>query len=207
MSEQVLVVKENLFDFRDFIDGFYELNQFNLLGDVLSQAFFMDRDKAEKDPKFKQIIPYCVIRKMEYCKQEDKKNEIFCYKRTKKGGEKRLHDKYAFGFGGHICPLDSTVSDHRVTYQNGLIREIEEETGLKSSQYKTEFKGLIYDDSNSVGQVHVGCLHVINIDEFTEIKSTDPAISNGGFESLKNIIKNKDSFENWSKIVMDSWQW
>jgi predicted NUDIX family phosphoesterase len=196
--ERVLVVKESIIDFRDFLDGFYELNKFSLLDHLLSQAFFMDRFKAEKDPTHKQIIPYTIILR---------NNEIFCYKRTIKGGEKRLWGKRSLGIGGHLNPVDSTIADHRVTYANGLARELEEEAGLKTGQYDNKIKGLIYESENEVGKVHIGSVHIITIDGFTEINSSDPAISHGGFEKVENVLKYKDEFETWSQIVINHRMW
>lgn len=193
MSEQVLVVKESIFDFRDFFDGFYELNKFSLLNHVLANAFFMDRDKAEKDPTHKQLIGYCMIRR---------NDELFCYKRSNKSGEKRLHNFRSIGIGGHCSVVDSTITDHRTTYHNEVTREIEEETGLKSGQYENKIKGLIYDDSSMVQKVHIGVVHLIDIDGLTEIHSDDPAISHGGFEKIENILKYKAEFETWSQIIL-----
>lgn len=51
----------------------------------------MRRGDAEEDPRFKQPIPYVVI------KRED---EVFLYERLAGGGESRLHNKLAFQIDG-----------------------------------------------------------------------------------------------------------
>lgn len=168
-------------------------NYTTILHKWLENAFFMDRPKAEKDPNFKQFIPYCVL------KQNGK---YFVYKRTKKGGENRLHDLYSLGVGGHICSLDNTQTTLSDTYWSGLYRELQEEVGLSLDSYSHQIIGAIYDDSNEVGQVHLGIVHIINVKEGIQLSCTDLALTNGEFDTLENIKKHIGYFENWSQIVI-----
>ena len=140
MSEQILVIPENCVNFSLFEKGFWK-GERNFFPTILSQAKFMDRAKAETDETFKQLIPYCVIKKG---------NEFFCYQRTKKGGEKRLYGQWAFGIGGHVNQVDNTlVNDPMITYYNGLRRELEEEVGVEGG-YENELFGYIYNRYDAV---------------------------------------------------------
>ncbi len=58
---------------------------------------FIDRPMAENDPSFKQIIPYIIIQTADL-----KKTAIY----NRQGSEKRLHDLWSLGIGGHINPID-----------------------------------------------------------------------------------------------------
>ncbi len=172
-------------------------------------AMFLPRPDMEKNEDFKQFIPYCIIR------QNDK---IFCYKRTKKGGEKRLHELYSLGVGGHISLEDATCVDvstkktmpmiaigldNGIDYCNkGLRRELLEEVGLEEKNYTVKLIGAIYDDSTPVNRVHLGLVYVVDIDSNIELKTTDHALSNGGFETLASLKKNMADFESWSQIVI-----
>lgn len=152
---------------------------------------FKDRATMEEDPSYKQLIPYCIF---------IHENKIFSYQRTPKGGENRLHNKYSIGVGGHINPVDSLGSDDNV-YLNGMLREIEEEVGkLDYAEHHT--MGMINDDSNPVGAVHIGVVEVFKLKE-SKLNTKDEALSNGVFIELSEIIKNKDNYENWSKIIID----
>ncbi len=181
--------------YEDLKDAPYNKVVFKL-EDWLNSAFFMERPKAEENPDFKQFIPYCVLKQ---------NNKFFCYKRTKKGGEKRLHELYSCGVGGHVNPVDGNIGQSkREFYYKGLARELEEEVGLQEENYTQKILGSIYDNSNAVGQVHLGIVHLIELKPDVEIKTTDHALSNGGFETLKMMKDNKDMFENWSKIIIDN---
>lgn len=159
-----------------------------------NQLLFMDRDKAEKDAGFKQFVPYLTLIR-------DKK--YFCYKRSKKSNEKRLHDLWSIGIGGHICKEDEVPNQLNNTFYKGLYRELKEETGLTLSENPKPC-GVIYDDSNLVGQVHLGFVFKINVDINWIPLQSDKTISQGDFEDLSILLKNKSSFENWSRFILEN---
>lgn len=157
---------------------------------VSKELFFMERDLAEVDINYLQLIPYCLIQH---------KGKTFSYKRTKKGGEKRLHDLYSLGVGGHIEVIDG---DNK--YQNGLFRELREEINL-GGYYHINFYGFIRDTSTPVNSVHFGVVHIVDIhDPEPKWHINDKALSNGGFETVETLKKNIDSFESWSKLIIKS---
>lgn len=199
-NEKVLVFPVGLLKEADLeFEGFLKLNPLNennvdkiLYSDKL---FFMDRDKAEQDPTHKQLIPYLVL---------VDNGKIFCYKRTKKGGEKRLHDLYSLGVGGHLCEDDiKGRGEPSETYETGMFRELKEEVGLVGG-YAINFYGLINDNSSPVSQVHFGVCHEVMLSPGYTMKIEDPALSNGSFETIETIKKNVDMFESWSQLVIKS---
>lgn len=160
-----------------------------------SDMFFMEREKAENDPDWLQVIPYCVL---------TNKAGIFSYKRTKKGGESRLHDKYSVGIGGHLNPIDKTEDESWFdVYKKGLIRELKEEVGLDVNKYDLLPKAVIYKPDTSVGAVHCGLVSKFVVDNNFQPTTTDYALSHGMFESCETIVKNKEMFEDWSQLVID----
>ena len=82
-----------------------------LLQASVEHGEFRPRSEAEVDPSWKQLIPYLLLRDGE---------RIFLMRRTKAGGDERLHDRYTIGVGGHVNPEDSDVI-------GGLRREWAEE--------------------------------------------------------------------------------
>src|SRR6476659_9151746 len=66
-----------------------------VLAAVKESGEFLPRSGVEDDPSKKQIIPYLVLRDGE---------GIFLMKRTRAGGDERLHDRYTIGVGGHVNP-------------------------------------------------------------------------------------------------------
>ena len=95
---------------------------------------FYPRPAAEADTTIKQIIPYLVLRDGE---------RIFLMKRTKAGGDARLHDHFSVGVGGHMNPGDESVLA-------GLRREWREEL-VADFVPAFEFLGLLNDDEVEVG--------------------------------------------------------
>lgn len=162
---------------------------------------YMDREEAETNPRFKQLIPYCVL----YRTCEGAAPQYYSYRRTKKGGEGRLHGKYSLGIGGHINPCDT--EDNTGWYIRGLARELFEETGLlwKSAESFNHISGLLYDDSNDVGKVHLGVVHLIELSADMQPVQKDPAITDTGFWLARDLKPLRDDgvFENWSNIVFD----
>src|SRR5690606_19791390 len=55
------------------------------------------RGDAERDPDYKQPIPYCVL-----TRKGERGLEVFAYERLSGGGEARLHGKASIGVGGHM---------------------------------------------------------------------------------------------------------
>ena len=104
---------------------------------------FRPRAEVEDDPSWKQVIPYLLLRDGE---------RIFLMKRTKAGADARLHDRYSIGVGGHVNPEDGDV-------MGGLRREWAEEL---DADFTPDFEplGLLNDDSNPVGAVHLGLVFV-----------------------------------------------
>ena len=103
---------------------------------------YLDRPAAEDDPTHKQLIPYVVVRDAE---------RVFLMHRTDAGGDPRLHGKASIGVGGHLNPVDEGDD----ALMSGLRREWLEEL---EADWEPEFEliGLLNDDSNPVGAVHLG---------------------------------------------------
>ena len=97
---------------------------------------FLDRAAAEQNPDWKQIIPYAVVAS---------DGLVFQFRRTRKGGEPRLHSRLSIGVGGHINP-DPVDRSGRV--EAGLRRELEEE--LEDSELGT-FRALAFTGSSGLG--------------------------------------------------------
>ena len=152
--------------------------------------FFMDRAEAEEDPKHKQLIPYCVFR----CG-----DMVLHYTRGKSGGESRLHAKISVGVGGHINPIDT--GEGRVgpeAYFAAVSRELEEELE-KLGPRTSRIIALLNDDTNPVGQVHLGIVHLVDLED-TDVAAREDALSDLGFSSLTELRGPMfERLETWSQ--------
>jgi predicted NUDIX family phosphoesterase len=191
--EQVLVFQKKLLENLTFKFCYKDNNSIlNFFDNILPTAFFMDREKAEKDEDYLQIIPYVVF------VNEDK---ILSYQRSKASGETRLHDKTSIGIGGHINPIDFKDQDSRYVIFNCAKREINEEVILQQEfHYKGETIGLLYDPSNSVGRVHFGVVLQIEIDFLPRARAEE--LKNISWKTKEELLK-EPNLENWSKVVLD----
>ena len=193
-DERVLVVPRALFDQLGAFQGFSPEADHYLPAFLDPQNnFFMAREHAEDDPSHKQIIPYAVFRHGD---------RILHYVRGSKSGEQRLAAKGSVGIGGHINSEDAEQAClERDTYMTGVEREVNEELRLAAG-YAQRIVGLINDDSNEVGQVHIGVVHVFDL-EADDAQPNESPITELAFLSRSELTARRDSLETWSQICVD----
>jgi len=195
-QENILVVRRELFDSLGAFQGFSpEVDRY--LPHLLSREnnFFMPRASAENDPSHKQIIPYCV-----FCHE----GKILRYFRGGKSGEKRLVDKGSIGIGGHINDTDEGLfAFDDAAYEAAVQREIAEELRLEGG-FRQHPVGLINDDSNEVGRVHLGVVHLVELEK-PGVQSGEKAIASPAFLTIEELLQEKEHLETWSQIVVENW--
>ena len=194
-GEQVLVVPRALLEEIGVFEGIRTAGLDAALGRLLDPAnhFFMDRDAAEDDPSHKQLIPYCVFR----CGER-----ILHYTRGKSGGESRLHAKLSVGVGGHVNPVDTGGGKTGpAAYHAAVSREIDEELVLTQS-HPHRIIALLNDDSNAVGQVHLGIVHLVDL-ESAEVTSREDALADLAFTPLAELNgPGFERLETWSQFCV-----
>ena len=193
-GEQVLVVPREAFE---KVGSFYGVrrNPQEYLEAFLQPgvARYMDRDAAEMDPSFKQIIAYAIFRH---------NGRILAYARTPKGGETRLHNKMSLGIGGHINPVDG-LTDNISTYLSGMEREIREEITFSGNATQSLY-AVINDDTNEVGSVHLGVVHLFELDT-EEVAPREKKLAELGFHTLEELSGSLyERLETWSAICVDA---
>ena len=108
-----------------------------------------------------------------------------------------MRAKKSVGIGGHISTLDSNDDS---PYDEGMRRELEEEIDI-ACQYDQDLVGLINDDQNDVGKVHLGIVHVFRVHE-PNVSAREMEISDAGFLPADEILADLDSYETWSQICL-----
>ena len=147
-----------------------------------------DKGGMEDDPNFKQIIPYMVFRS---------RDRYLLMQRTDQSIETRLHNKYSLGIGGHINQEDL---DQGETILDWARREFNEEVEY-SGQFNARALGLLNDDTDSVGRVHLGYVILLDSDS-DQIRVRDEHIS-GSLMTLYEMRHLCPQMESWSSIVWD----
>lgn len=151
---------------------------------------FEPRGHAEEDPSLKQLIPYVIL------KHDDL---VFHYRRGQGAGEKRLRALRSVGIGGHINPIDHASGEH--PYRQGMLREVTEEVLLETG-YRESILGFINDDATPVGQVHLGIVHVFELDAPNATRR-EADLVDSGFAPVAQLYAEKAEFETWSQFVLE----
>jgi predicted NUDIX family phosphoesterase len=195
-TEQVLVVPTRVFHALGHFQGFCaEAPRY--LDELLSpeNTRYLPRDKAEADPSYKQLIPYVVLLHTAPSGQR----MVFQYTRGKGQGEGRLHSKRSVGIGGHIA--DSDVTDLAIhPYHDGMARELAEEVEI-CSPYRERCVGLINDDETEVGRVHLGVVHLFELEQ-PAVEPRESEILDCGFKPVEELLADLAGFESWSQICL-----
>lgn len=180
--------------FNGFLDKNSEKGQD--IFDALSKYEIKRRGDMEEDPTYKQLVSYCIL--------ENENDEILVYERLSGGGESRLHGQSSIGVGGHMNDVIGAGSINEVLRINAQ-RELEEEVGLSESKSQNlAYIGFINDDTNEVGEVHLGVVFKIKVNSNdVEAKETDTLKIKWVNQSK---IDNYDDFETWSTLILQSIQ-
>jgi len=195
-EEQVLVVERGVveevgifhglaFGVRRYIDKLF----------VPGVPRFMPRSVVETDPSFKQLIPYVIM---------SFEGKYLSYVRGKRAGETRLVAKRSVGIGGHINPIDAGNSPlFAHSYENYLAavqREVAEEVTVDAN-HTDKIVALLNDDSNEVGQVHLGVVHHWALDS-DKVTRKEQMITQMTFMTPAELNEVKDSLETWSQLCL-----
>lgn len=193
MGRMVLVFDAPVLDRLGRFQG-YTLDAERYLQEILDPAChrFMDREAAERDPRYKQLIPYVILR------YED---TVFSYVRGKGASEARLRALRSIGLGGHIEPADRTLfTPGRSFYHEAAAREVREEVEL-SGAYHDRIVGLVNDDSTDVGAVHLGVVHVWDL-AAPLARKREGQITRSAFVPLPQLEREADRLETWSQLAL-----
>ena len=194
-DENILVIKRSLFDELGNFQGLnFEAEKY--LSVILSRGnnFFLPRAQAERDPTYKQIIPYVLVAF---------ENSVLHYVRGKKAGEQRLVAKGSIGIGGHMNETDESLfAMDEQAYRAGVEREVNEEIKI-GIPFEDRTVALLNDDSTEVGRVHLGIVHVFKLAE-PKVEKREAMITGLTFLTKKELMARRESLESWSQICVDS---
>jgi len=193
-TEHVLVVPTPVFHRLGHFQGFCGETERYLRG-LLDPAHtsYRPRSAMEQDPSFKQLIPYVIFR----FRDADGRTLVFQYTRGKGQGESRLHAKRSIGVGGHISADDALQTS---AYDEGMRRELEEEV-IINTPYRGRMAGLINDDESEVGRVHLGIVHLLDV-ERPAVEPRESEIIDAGFRPVAELLADITRFETWSQICL-----
>ena len=161
---------------------------------IVQNGLFLRRSELEEDSSFKQIIPYAII---------SNKEAFYLFRRRSGQTEKRLHNKFSLGVGGHMNP-DGSMESKEQYLINELKRELYDEVKLLNGCLieDIEFIGFINDDTIPVGRVHIGLLYNIHVsNKEVYINETDKMTAD--WVDKSNLAEFYEGMETWTKIIFD----
>lgn len=184
-DERILVVKRTYLFSHDTWNGLQEENIDHYLSIIQEKKEFQWRSTMEDDPTYKQIIPYLIFQYQD---------SYFLMQRHSQASEKRLQSKFSFGIGGHIREEDLQGA----TIFDWAQREFHEEIHYTGA---LEIKplGILNDDSNSVGKVHLGL--VLLLKGNSNQISVKSELQSGILLPLETCKQYASKMENWSQII------
>jgi len=196
-EEQVLVVEREVLERAGMFQGLtFDVDHYLDRLFVRGVPRFMPRAQAESDSTFKQLIPYVVM---------THGGKVLSYVRGKRAGEKRLLGLRSIGIGGHVNPVDDAMplfsDDFADTYFAAVKREVAEEVSVETG-YKDRVVALLNDDSTEVGKVHLGIVHLWNLDG-PNVSKREQMITQMTFMTPEELQEVRESMETWSSLCLD----
>jgi len=196
-EEQILVIERKVLEQIGMFQGLaFDVERY--LGRIFVQGVprFMPRSQVEKDPTYKQLIPYVIMAHG---------GKVLSYVRGRRAGEARLTGLRSIGIGGHINPRDDMPlfnTDFYQTYVAAVQREVAEEVSVKA-HHSDHIVALLNDDSSDVGRVHLGVVHYWILDS-AQVSKREQMISQISFMSSAELQDVRDTLETWSQLCLDN---
>ncbi len=198
-EEQVLVVERTILEQSGMFQGItFDVER--LLGTIFVAGVprFMPRSQVEQDPAYKQLIPYVVM----VCD-----GKYLSYVRGRRAGETRLVGRRSIGIGGHINPSDDMPlfnADFRDAYRMAVEREVAEEISVEAG-HTDNVVALLNDDSTEVGRVHLGIVHLWELDA-PSVTKREQMITDLAFMTPTELTERRETLETWSRLCLDNIQ-
>lgn len=146
-----------------------------------------------------QVIPYGVLKH---------RGRVFCFRRPAKGGDRRLAGRLSIGLGGHANPIDRRADpgDEPTPQTLGacLSRELREEMGLLEVATFPTLAGWLRDDSNDVGQRHLGVVYTCEVEPGDVVPQAAEVEPVGWLTRAELRARPAADWETWSAILVEA---
>lgn len=187
-TEKILVVKRDQLFKGAVLTDFFALPSFESWEKIIKEnQEFHPRNLMEEDDSYKQIIPYLVY---------THNNRYFLMERASTSSEQRLKNKKSLGIGGHIREED--LDEKNII--GWAQREFHEEVSFNGT-LTIKPLGIINDESNAVGKVHIGFVFLLSGD--SDNISIRSELKSGTLLTLTECEKQYPNMERWSQLVFD----
>lgn len=153
---------------------------------------FLPRADAETDERYRQIIPYGLLR--------DGVGRLWCYQRL--GGDPRVLSRHSCGVGGHIEP-DDMADTLSVMCARALWRELAEELANAPEPFPLTPAAWLYEGHSAIGRVHLGVIYRLDWPlAGAPVPAAGEPLHGLGFHAPETIAADP-RFELWSRLAAD----
>ena len=104
--------------------------------------------------------------------------------------------------GGHVAESDAEGRRSFEAYEMAMRRELDEEVEV-ASPGRMRLVGLINDDSTPVGSVHLGVVHLFELEQ-PAVRPREEGLAEPEFVPIADLTRSWDEFETWSQICIDA---
>jgi predicted NUDIX family phosphoesterase len=149
-------------------------------------AVVRPRRELEQDTEWKQPIPYAIALYRDPATAEP---FLFWMDRLAGTSDTRLHGRASFGVGGHISPSDG-----------GILAALEREWGEEvATPSLPDFMplGLLNDESDPVGMVHLGVVFLARLTS-PSIEIREQHKLAGALAPVSEAVRRSSELEGWS---------
>ncbi len=191
--ENIFVVTKECVDHLNIKEGISNFNM-HTLRSLVSHGKFIRRYDAEHNPKYKQIVPYVILKHGKL---------IFATRRiSSNGSEERILGNITLGHGGHINEIDNIQIGNIIS--NAVIRELSEELKIyHNCKPHAKYIAFINDNSDAVSRDHLGVVVLLNLSKpFVRVREVDKAT--GDWATSDWLRQNYDIMESWSQKMFDA---
>ncbi len=190
LAEKVLYIERARLEEQGGLGHGFSTDEAGLYPLINREGSFLARAELEEDPARKQAIPYVVV--------HDNDGRVFTMGRKRTQTEARLHGKLSFGIGGHI-PDD--IARERDRLDAGMRRELHEELHISESVVPI-YRGILNDDTNAVGRVHMGLVFTCLADP-DEVSVRERDKMSGEWLTLDTLESRRERVERWADFLLE----
>ncbi len=162
-----------------------------VLRTIRAASEYRPRHLVEEDPDQQQVIPYCIV-------HHPHDETYLLTRRLRSSSERRLHNLYSLGVGGHVNPGDGERLDPVI---GGLLREWAEEIVCPAAA-TARLVAVLNDDSTPVARHHLGLVFLVQpVSGPVSIRETQKLEGEAmGLEAMRPYYL---SMESWSQLCFD----
>lgn len=189
VGERVLVIDRTLFNKVGKFEGVKTKGLAAYYKAILNGVKYEVRDKAEKDPKLKQIINQFLVRYGD---------DYYISRRLDGSDEERLRDMNYIAFGGHINPVDTTEAEGDVI-RRAADRELLEELDCDVKSVKRV--AMINDEKMAVSSYHLAIFYVVEL-KSKKCKTKEKDQYEGFWVKKDDLGKYFENGDSWSRYAL-----